>query len=68
MGVWGSEQQAVFEKAEILVKRTEALGSCQIGLPSELNVSVIPEDTAWALWQKQDMETTPTFAMAQIPP
>ena len=29
---WGSEQQATFEKAQILVKQIKALGISQVGL------------------------------------
>ena len=43
MGGWGSEQQATFEKAKVLMKQIKALGISQAGLPFDLDVSVILE-------------------------
>ena len=39
----GSEQQATFEKAKVLMKQIKALGISQAGLPFDLDVSVILE-------------------------
>lgn len=50
---WGSEQQATFAKAKILVKQIKALDISHAGLPFDLDVSVTPEDRAWARWQRQ---------------
>lgn len=49
---WGSEKQAITEKANILVKQIRALGS-QAGLPFELYVSVPREAMGLALFQRQ---------------
>lgn len=46
---WGSEQQATFEKAKVLVKQTEALGISHEELPFELDASVTLEGICWAL-------------------
>lgn len=40
---WGSQQQAVFKKAKLLMKQFEALGVSQTGLPFKLEVSVTPK-------------------------
>ena len=40
---WGSEQQATFEKARILMRQIKALGIPQTGIPFELDVSRTPE-------------------------
>lgn len=46
---WGSEQQAAFEKAKILVKQVMVLGLSPAGLLSELDASVTLEYVNWAL-------------------
>ena len=56
---WGLEQQAAFQMAKILVKQIKVLGISQAGLPFELDVSVTPEDLGWALWERQQKESTP---------
>ena len=53
----GSEQQAAFEKAKILVKQIKALGISKAGLQFELNVPMTPEGIGGALWQKQQKES-----------
>lgn len=37
---WGTEQQAAFEKAKVLVEQIKALGIAQVELPSELDILV----------------------------
>lgn len=50
---WGSEQQDTLEMAKISAKQIKALGIFHAGLPFDLDVSVTPEDRAWARWQRQ---------------
>ena len=45
---WGSEQQAAFEKAKILVKQVTVLGISPAGLLSESDVSATLEYVNWA--------------------
>lgn len=56
---WGSEQQATFEKARILMRPTKALGISLTGLPFELDVSVTPEGRSQTLWQRQQRTECP---------
>lgn len=44
---WGSEQQATFEKAKLLVKQIKALGASQARLPFELDGSVTLKGMGW---------------------
>lgn len=46
---WGSEQQATFEKARIVMRLMKALGISRTGLPFELDVSVTPEGRSQTL-------------------
>ena len=66
MWEWGSQHQAAFEKAKILVKQIKALAISPAGLPFELRESMTLEVRYWALWQRQEKERVPRGFWSQL--
>lgn len=50
---WGSQQQANFEKATLLMKHIKALDISQTGLPFKSDVCVTPKVYGSGTWQRQ---------------
>lgn len=65
---WGSERQATFEKAKILVKQIEALSMFQTMLCFKLDVSEIPKCMDVVAGQKKGKNACRKGTKTNIPP